>query len=69
MRSDLRYLLQLRQEGDETWTASLRAVSDGGLRTFSSLEEMVVFLKDQAAEAPPTDGGHGSDANVTDGGI
>lgn len=61
MRSDLRYLLQLRLEREETWTASLRAVSDGELRSFASLEEMVVFLKSQAAKAPPREGG-GSEA-------
>lgn len=68
MPSDLRYLLQLRQEADETWTASLRAVSDGALRTFTSLEEMIVFLKDQLAKEPPAEGGLAVDATAKDGG-
>lgn len=68
MPSDLRYLLQLRQEADETLTASLRAVSDGALRTFTSLEEMIVFLKDQAAKEPPAEGGPAVDATANDGG-
>lgn len=66
MPSDLRYLLQLRQEADETLTASLRAVSDGALRTFTSLEEMIVFLKDQLAKEPAAEAGLAVDATAKD---
>ena len=52
MPSDVRYLLRVRQERAESFSVSLRALSDGELRIFGDLDEMVAFLKGQAVQEP-----------------
>jgi|JRYE01.1.fsa_nt_gb hypothetical protein len=49
--TDHRYLLHVRHEGGATRNVSLRDVSDGRLRNFSGLPEMLSFLESQAADA------------------
>jgi len=54
-RQDVRYLLHLWREGQGPWQASLRAISNGELQTFSDLDEMVGFLATEEEEPKTTD--------------